>query len=319
MEYLCEDSNFDKENLNVNNIGKHELDYIDNIYSVKNIGITEEEELAHIRKSHETIFSAWINELVSPELLEYYENEIKSLCYSINKEKEKQIMLRSERNYRDMIERVESDLINIHIYRSSCALRMYLRQRILKISEYPDFSIANSRLEGERDENEMCNEGDNENENKTNGRSFPNISEEEATFALKLSRLQWKYLDDVVSKMKNTLATDNNVPIPSPSFHRVVRFQCKDSAENDRLELGSLENSVPTQFEDCLYNKDSNNDLDGIENLPGSNSDSQNETEQTIDIEKGKIYTSKYEDIRNFLIQGRVQLWPWPPIISNRK
>ncbi|KAH8740748.1 hypothetical protein FG386_002710 [Cryptosporidium ryanae] len=254
--------------------------------------------------------------MVSPELLEYYENEIKSLCYSINKEKQRQVIMKSERSHSDITERIENDLINIHIYRSSCAIRMYLRQRILKISEYPDFSIANSRLQGEREVTETYDEGYT---NGNGGSSFSNISEEEATFALKLSKIQWRYLDDVVSKMKNTLASDNSVPIPAPSFHRVVRFQCKDSVDNAHLELGSLRyNPSATQFEDCLYNSNSNDDMKGVVDFLGVSSDSQNEAEQTIDIQKGRIYTSKYEDIRNLLVQGRVQLWPWPPVATSR-
>lgn len=178
-------------------------------------------------------------------------------------------------------DKVEQDLINLRIQRSTNMLKMYLKQRIMKISEFPDFSIANSRI-------------------KDDSNSESNISQEEAVFALKLSKLQWKYLDEIISKMKNTLATDSSVPIPAPPFHRSVRIQCMDSI--GRVQLNSPEtpeNSAFAQFDE----------QEGF---------SQNDSEKVINIEKGKVYTCKYEDVRTLLDQNAVQLWPWPPITSNQ-
>ncbi|KAF7458295.1 DNA replication complex GINS protein SLD5 [Cryptosporidium felis] len=273
-----EDEHFsDKENSEKNAIFQTDLNYIDHLYSSKHF--TDESQISELKKAEEVLFSAWINELVSPELLTYCASPIQTVCYSIYKEKQKQITRESEKGLRDIVDRIEQDLTNIRICRSAAVLKMYLKQRMMKISEFPDFSIANSSLP--QDEGQA-----------------PNISQEEAIFALKLSKLQWKYLDSVISKMKNTLATDSSVPIPSPPFFRIVRFQCLDSIGKVKLVGDSPENPSFTQLDE----------QDGF---------SQYDSEKVINIEKGKTYVCKYEDLRTLLDQSSVQLWPWPPIISN--
>lgn len=189
--------------------------------------------------------------------------------------------MEGEKGILDIEDKIEQDLINLHINRSTNMLKMYMKQRIKKISEFPDFSIANSRTKNDVD-------------------SESNISQEEAVFALKLSKLQWKYLDEAISKMKNTLATDSSVPIPAPSFHRSVRFKCIDSIGRVQLQsFATPENTTFTQFDDQDHF-------------------SQNDLEKVINVEKGKIYTCKYEDVRTLLDQNAIQLWPWPPITSNK-
>ncbi|OLQ16927.1 hypothetical protein ChUKH1_10015 [Cryptosporidium hominis] len=271
----------EKENSGINLIDGNDLEYIDNIYNSKNFGLSDDSHIKNLRNSQETLLMSWINELVSPELLTYCESSIQTLSHSIFKEKEKQRIMEVDGGILGIEDKIERDLINLHINRSTNMLKMYLKQRIMKISEFPDFSIANSRTN-----------------NDLNSES--NISPEEAIFALKLSKLQWKYLDETISKMKNTLATDSSVPIPAPSLHRSVRFKCIDSI--GRVQLQSLvtpENVSFTQFD-------------------AQNHFSQNDSEGVINIEKGKIYTCKYEDVRTLLDQNTIQLWPWPPITSNK-
>ncbi|OII73593.1 uncharacterized protein cubi_03391 [Cryptosporidium ubiquitum] len=281
MDYTeKEHSPLEKENLGINLIN-NDLEYIDNIYSSKNFGLTDDSHVKNLKESQEILLMSWINEVVSPELLTYCESSIQTLCYSIFKEKEKLRFIEGERGIPDIEDKIEQDLINLHINRSTNMLKMYLKQRIMKISEFPDFSIANSRTKSDVD-------------------SESNISQEEAVFALKLSKLQWKYLDEVISKMKNTLATDSSVPIPAPSFHRSVRFKCIDSIGRVQLQsFATPENTSFTQFDDQDHF-------------------SQNESEKVINIEKGKIYTCKYEDVRALLDRNTIQLWPWPPVTSNK-
>ncbi|KAH8582068.1 DNA replication complex GINS sld5 [Cryptosporidium sp. chipmunk genotype I] len=282
MDYIEEGNlSVEKENLRVNLIDGNDLEYIDNIYSSKNFGLSDDSHIKNLKKSQENLLTSWINELVSPELLTYCESSIQTLSYSIFKEKEKQRIMEGDRGILGIEDKIEQDLINLHINRSTNMLKMYLKQRIMKISEFPDFSIANSRTKSGPD-------------------SESNISHEEAAFALKLSKLQWKYLDETISKMKNTLATDSSVPIPAPSLHRSVRFKCTDSIGRVQLQsLATHENTSFTQFEDQSHF-------------------SQNDSEGVINIEKGKIYTCKYEDVRTLLDQNTIQLWPWPPITSNK-
>ncbi|OII76892.1 hypothetical protein cand_022350 [Cryptosporidium andersoni] len=233
--------------------------------------------LSSVLRSYENLLMNWINESVSPELLDYDESSVKVLSYMLHYGRRNQLFCAKERTH-NASNKIEYDLSDLYLYRSSYLIKMYLKQRLLKISQYPDYCIKNSKLQTDEDSNGNYN-----------------LTKEEAKFALKLSQLQWQHYNSVLSPIHSIFTNDQSISIPSPFLHRIIRFQCKKTL--GRVQLSS-------QLDDRI-------EID----LAFTNQDeSSNNMPDIVDISEGHIYTCRYTQVKPLLSTNSIQLWPWPPI-----